>query len=411
MTDANLVRVLQAQTPAQGRACIDASAWSIARRRRRGDRARASAQLRGEGVAHRDRRRDRQRRPAAPRRRAAATCRWSRAGSGVAIGLPANFGIAPSAAAATLPAVQRLARGRLGQLLDGDQRAGRATSCAAAARRCASIRSRSPRGDDARRARRWPGPSAHAARERPVLVYATADAATRCRRCRRGSASSDAGALVERALARDRARRWSSAACASSSSPAARPRARACRRSASRSCASAPQIDPGVPWCHAAPARAADGPAHRAEVGQLRRAPTSSAKALRGALRMTRTKPRCATRSAASAAACSSAATCTARPATSACGSHDGFLITPTDACLGFLDPAALAQGRRARPARCAARAPSKTLALHRAHLRGATADARAASSTRTARTASRSRLAVRARTATTACRRSRRTS
>jgi ribulose-5-phosphate 4-epimerase/fuculose-1-phosphate aldolase len=44
----------------------------------------------------------------------------------------------------------------------------------------------------------------------------------------------------------------------------------------------------------------------------------------------------------------------------------DGFLITPTDACLGFLAPAALAkvdaQGRQVAGARA-----SKTLALHRA--------------------------------------------
>jgi ribulose-5-phosphate 4-epimerase/fuculose-1-phosphate aldolase len=44
----------------------------------------------------------------------------------------------------------------------------------------------------------------------------------------------------------------------------------------------------------------------------------------------------------------------------------DGFLITPTDACLGFLDPAALArldgQGRQLSGAPA-----SKTLALHRA--------------------------------------------
>ena len=43
----------------------------------------------------------------------------------------------------------------------------------------------------------------------------------------------------------------------------------------------------------------------------------------------------------------------------------DGFLITPTDACLGFLDPAALAkvdlQGRQVAGA-----AASKTLVLHR---------------------------------------------
>jgi len=43
---------------------------------------------------------------------------------------------------------------------------------------------------------------------------------------------------------------------------------------------------------------------------------------------------------------------------------HDGFLMTPTDACLGFLDPAQLArldaQGRQVGGARA-----SKTLALH----------------------------------------------
>jgi len=43
---------------------------------------------------------------------------------------------------------------------------------------------------------------------------------------------------------------------------------------------------------------------------------------------------------------------------------HDGFLMTPTDACLGFLDPAQLArldaQGRQISGARA-----SKTLALH----------------------------------------------
>jgi ribulose-5-phosphate 4-epimerase/fuculose-1-phosphate aldolase len=45
--------------------------------------------------------------------------------------------------------------------------------------------------------------------------------------------------------------------------------------------------------------------------------------------------------------------------------SGDGFLITPTDACLGFLDPARLAKVD-ASGAALAGDAPSKTLALHR---------------------------------------------
>ena len=43
----------------------------------------------------------------------------------------------------------------------------------------------------------------------------------------------------------------------------------------------------------------------------------------------------------------------------------DGFLITPTDACLGFLDPARLARVDAAG-AHVAGDRPSKTLALHR---------------------------------------------
>src|SRR3954464_12482780 len=44
----------------------------------------------------------------------------------------------------------------------------------------------------------------------------------------------------------------------------------------------------------------------------------------------------------------------------------DGFLITPTDACLGFLDPAQLSKLDTQGKAVSGARA-SKTLALHRA--------------------------------------------
>jgi len=45
--------------------------------------------------------------------------------------------------------------------------------------------------------------------------------------------------------------------------------------------------------------------------------------------------------------------------------SGDGFLITPTDACLGFLDPARLAKVEASGTA-VAGDPPSKTLALHR---------------------------------------------
>ena len=44
----------------------------------------------------------------------------------------------------------------------------------------------------------------------------------------------------------------------------------------------------------------------------------------------------------------------------------DGFLITPTDACLGFLDPAQLSKVD-AQGAQVSGTRPSKTLALHRA--------------------------------------------
>ena len=63
----------------------------------------------------------------------------------------------------------------------------------------------------------------------------------------------------------------------------------------------------------------------------------------------------------------------------------DGVLITPTDACLGHLDPQRLACVDESGAQRDGDRA-SKTLALHRAHLRRRPRSA-AASSTATART------------------------
>ena len=51
----------------------------------------------------------------------------------------------------------------------------------------------------------------------------------------------------------------------------------------------------------------------------------------------------------------------------------DGFLITPTDACLGFLDPAALSRLDR-NGAHIGGDRPSKTIALHRKIYRAARA-------------------------------------
>jgi ribulose-5-phosphate 4-epimerase/fuculose-1-phosphate aldolase len=68
-----------------------------------------------------------------------------------------------------------------------------------------------------------------------------------------------------------------------------------------------------------------------------------------------------------------------------------GYLITPTDACLGFLDPARLAL-LDANAQQIAGDRGSKTIALHGEIMRrpGRSTGRRAASFTRTARIASR---------------------
>ena len=123
---------------------------------------------------------------------------------------------------------------------------------------------------------RWPGPQPLAGRRQPVLVYATAEPDGRAR----GAGSSWAPSTP----ARWSSRRWR-ASRAAWSSAGVRPADRGRRRDLGRlragaghraSCASAPQIDPGVPWCHAATPRGRR-PAPGAEVRQLRRRPTSSA--------------------------------------------------------------------------------------------------------------------------------------
>ncbi|HEV7575171.1 MAG TPA: 3-oxo-tetronate kinase [Caldimonas sp.] len=262
MTDANLVRVLQAQlAPARpgGRAArrvglIDhrATAASAAAIRAR------FATLREEGVAiaiadaiDND---DLLRLGAA-----VADLPLVCAGSGLAIGLPANFGIAASGAAAALPTVQgfdaivsgscsQATNAQVAEFLRGGGAARRIDPLELAgddgATLCADIA--------AWAAREW-----SAAPERPVLVYTTAPPqAVAAAQARAGA--HDVGARLERLLA-----------------GAARALVeRGARRlvvaggETSGACVQAlgverlrigPQIDPGVPWCHAAPALAPDG--------------------------------------------------------------------------------------------------------------------------------------------------------
>ncbi len=182
------------------------------------------------------------------------------AGSGLAIGLPRNFGIAASRRGGGVAGRQRIQRDRFRQLLAGDQRAGRGVHRATAARRAGSIRSTLGSDSDATLAddiAAWAGREWAAAPTRPVLVYSTAPpqavAAAQAR-----SGAHDVGTRLERllagvtrALVERGARRLvvaggeTSGACVQA---LAIDRLRIGR-----------QIDPGVPWCHAAPAVAPDG--------------------------------------------------------------------------------------------------------------------------------------------------------
>ena len=180
MTDANLVRVLQAQLATargDGRAAPRRPRRPPRGRRvERGDRRRASPRC--ARAASRSR---------SPTPSPTTTCCASAprcsdlplvcAGSGLAIGLPRELRHrAVGRARRRCRAVRGLSRDRLGQLLGGDQRAGRATSSTPAARRAGSIRSRSRRRRRrARRRARALGRAQWASgAERPVLVYSTA---------------------------------------------------------------------------------------------------------------------------------------------------------------------------------------------------------------------------------------------
>ena len=162
------------------------------------------------------------------------------AGSGVAIGLPANFGIAPSSSASALPQA------------DGAQ-AIVSGSCSLATNRqvrafveAAGRRSEVDRAADRRRCgrrvagARVGGTATGRATSAGLLDRRRRRSEGRARATRRRSGPGRWSSARWRTSRAD----WSSAACASSSSPAAKRRVPACRRSASRRCASVRRSTP-----------------------------------------------------------------------------------------------------------------------------------------------------------------------
>lgn len=240
MTDPNLVRVLQAQCTRKvgliDHAVVARGAAAIAER---------IEQLKGEGVSiavvdavSND---DLLRMGPALAKMPLVT-----AGSGVAIGLPANFGLAPSSQASALPAAGghkavvsgscSLATNR--QVLDFIQRGGAALAIDPL-RIAAGV-------DIAAEALAWAAPLLD---KGPVLVYSTAEAgAVKSVQGRLGV--DEAGAMVERTIA----------AIARGLVDGGVRQLVVAGGETSGACVQAlgiaqmqigPQIDPGVPWCHA----------------------------------------------------------------------------------------------------------------------------------------------------------------
>jgi uncharacterized protein YgbK (DUF1537 family) len=262
MTDANLVRVLQAQlamTPGAGRSprrvgliehrATGASPEAIADRfKALQDKGVAIAiadavdneDLLRLGVAVKD---------------VALVC----AGSGLAIGLPANFGFVPSREAVSLPSVRGPSA-----IVSGSCSEATNAQVAAFIRSGGAARRVDPlelgAGGDAALVTdiaRWAEAQWAASADRPVLVYSTAPAeVVAAAQARLGA--HDAGARLEsllaavtRALVERGARRL---VVAGGETSGAAVQALGIRR-----LRIGVQIDPGVPWCHAAPALAGDG--------------------------------------------------------------------------------------------------------------------------------------------------------
>ena len=181
------------------------------------------------------------------------------AGSGLAIGLPGNFGFVPSPDAVSLPPT----RGR-SAIVSGSCSDATNAQVAAFVQSGGAARRVDPRqlgaGRDAALVddiARWAEAQWAAAPDRPVLVYSTAPAQV-VAEAQVLLGAHDAGARLEsllasvtRALVERGARRL---VVAGGETAGAAVQALGIRRLRIGA-----QIDPGVPWCHAAPALAADG--------------------------------------------------------------------------------------------------------------------------------------------------------
>jgi uncharacterized protein YgbK (DUF1537 family) len=253
MTDASLVRVMQAQSRGRvglvGHATVRAGAEAI--------RARIG-QLRAEGVRfgivdavdNAD---------LMALGRAIADAPLVVAGSGVAIGLPQNHGIAPSLAAAALPAargLQAIVSGSCSQATQ--QQVAEFTAAGGSAHALDPLQLAEGRDAAVEAALAWAQP--RLARG-PVLVYSTASPeAVREVQARLGV--HDAGSLVEQALAAVGrglvARGVRQLVVAGGETSGAVVQALGVRQMRI-----GPQIDPGVPWCFAA-ATACDAELHLA---------------------------------------------------------------------------------------------------------------------------------------------------
>ncbi|HZW76588.1 MAG TPA: nucleotide-binding domain containing protein, partial [Caldimonas sp.] len=181
------------------------------------------------------------------------------AGSGLAIGLPRNFGIAPSKDAASLPSV----RGRSAIVSGSCSEATNAQVAAfiadgGAVRRIDPLALASDGDADVvAEIARWAEGRWAAAPDAPVLVYSTA-------------APSDVAAAQRHGGARDVGERLESILAAVAAALVARGARRlvVAGGETSGACVQAlgveqlrigAQIDPGVPWCHATPPGAPDG--------------------------------------------------------------------------------------------------------------------------------------------------------